>query len=102
MSQESDVDPEEDLILISAIQVLNAYPDPGHPAKDFDSDNLHLRPPTLLNALLQFAPSATGRKNIAVEIAMALNGAEETNSKLEELTSYYWHTLLIPCASYHF
>lgn len=85
MSQDSETDAEEDLILASAMDILNAYPDPTHPAKYFDADNLHLQPPTLLNALYQFAPTPAGQRNIAVEVALALNGTTETNSKLEDL-----------------
>ena len=89
MSQEAEIDPEEELALAFSMQVLNAYPNLEYPAKYFDKDNIHLRPPTLLNALHQFAPTKTGRKNIAVEIAIALDDYDDTNSKLEELTSYY-------------
>lgn len=92
-------DTENEWAFALTMQILNAYPDPSHPAKQFDDDKLHLQPPTLLQALHQFAPTPAGRKNIEIEIVIAIRDTQETNSKLEELTSHYWHALLIPCTS---
>ena len=101
MSQESQVDPDEELALAFAMQVLNAYPNPNYPAKCFDKDNIHLRPPTLLNTLYQLAPTAAGRRNIAVEIAIALHYADDTKLQIRRinvaLLVFTFITLYVSC-----
>jgi hypothetical protein len=81
MDQDSEDHADDDSAFASGMQILNAYPDPKHPAKRFDFDSIHLSSPTLLLALDQFSPTPESRRNIEFEIDNAVNGAQDTNSK---------------------
>lgn len=82
-----------------AIDILDKYPDRSHPSRFYDQSSQHIRPPTLLRALLDYAPSDRGKYSIALEITRSFYQSEETNKVLEELTEWYWSMLLVPCMS---
>jgi len=90
---------EEDQLAISTAECyLQRYPLQTEQAHQFSEKDQHLNPQIILKAALDFAPTVSGRVNIAKAIVNADENFlhESFNTRLEELAKQIFSNLLVP------
>lgn len=90
---------EDNHAIATAIQFLDDYPLLEQEHIHFTEQNKYLNPKILLKAALDYAPSFSGRVNVAKSI---VNTDDDTlrksrNARLEELANHIYTNLLVPC-----
>lgn len=90
---------EEDQSTIAAAeQHLQCYPWPIGPARRYTEEDNHLHPRKILKAALDFAPTISGKLNLAKAIINTDDASETSrNARLENLSQEIWWSLLTPC-----
>ena len=98
------INEEDQLAISTAESYLQRYPLQTEPSHQFSEKDQHLNPKIILKAALDFAPTVSGRVNIAKAIVNADQNSlhEPFNTRLEELAKQIFCRLLVPSMVHHF